>query len=85
MTGDTSVPVKDILLQLGITASYNAGWVVRTVENNSLAARSGVEVGDVVTALGKTTLASDTEFKGSFEASTIKIKRNGQEKELPLK
>jgi len=82
---NTSVPVRDMLSQLGIKAEYTGGWLVHRVAANSPAERSGVKPGDVVIALGDTTLNADSEFKGQFSASSIRVRRNGQELELGLK
>ena len=80
-----SVPVRDILSTLGITAEFSGGWVVRRVAANSQAEHSGVNTGDIVLALGDTTLNASTEFKGQFAAATMRIRRGGQEIKLALK
>ena len=82
---NTSVPVRDILSTLGITAEFSTGWVVRRVAANSQADHSGVKTGDIVMALGDTTLNVSTEFKGQFAAATMRIRRGGQEIKLALK
>jgi hypothetical protein len=82
---NNSVPVRDMLSQLGITADFNGGWVVRHVTANSPAERSGLKAGDIVIALGDIALNVNTEFKGQFSASQIRVRRNGQELELALK
>lgn len=83
--GNVSIPVREMLTQLGMESDFAGGWVVRHVTANSQAERSGIKPGDVVLALGHTVLNADTEFRGSFEASTIRIRRSGQELDLGLK
>ena len=80
-----AVPVRDILATLGITAEFTRGWIVRGVTANSQAEHSGVRTGDVVVALGDTTLNANTDFKGQFSASSIRVRRGGQELGLSLK
>ena len=80
-----SVPIREMLAQLGITAEFTDGWVVRRIVANSQAERSGLKPGDVLTALGDTALNNSTEFKGQFSASTIRIRRDGQDLQLVLR
>lgn len=80
-----NVSVTDALTQIGITADYEGGWKVRSVGENSLAGHSGVKAGDIVTALGKTELGSDTVFKNTTEASSISVRRDGSVLTLPIK
>lgn len=79
------VPAREMLLQLGMTAEFSGGWVVRRVAANSQAERSGVKAGDIVVALGDTALNGGTEFKGQFSASSMRVRRGGQELNLSLK
>jgi hypothetical protein len=79
------MPLRDIFTQLGITAQYSGGWVVRGVAANSQAERSGVKPGDIVVAIGDTPINANSEFRGQFAASTIRVSRNGKELELGLR
>jgi len=81
----TSLPIREVLSVIGISADYRNGWVVNSVTPNNKAERSGVKVGDVILSLGKTVLSANTEYKGKVEFDSIRIRRGGQEIDLALK
>src|SRR5262249_4540708 len=80
-----SLPAKEALSVLGITADYETGWNVRGVGENSLTGHAAVKERHVVIALGQTEPAPDTVFKSKFEASSIRVKRDGNMITLPVK
>ena len=81
----SSLPVHEVLSEIGIKAEYKGGWVVRSVISNSMASRSDIRIGDVIVSLDNTVLSANTVFKGRFGASSVRVRRNGQELELSLK
>lgn len=80
-----SLPAREVLMQIGISAEYDNGWTVRRVSPNSVSERSGIKVADVVIALGDHALAADTVFRGVVNAASIRINRNGTILVLELK
>src|SRR5262249_3531750 len=82
----SALPVQDILSDVvGVKADYKGGWVVRSIIPNGAASRSDIRVGDVIISLDKTVLSANTVFKGKGGATSVRVRRNGQELELALK
>ena len=81
-----SVPVEDIFgIVLGISAKYDNGWTVTSISANGGAMRSGIKVGDVITAINDRQLSSNTTYKGSGNLSTITVRRGGETLLIKLK
>ncbi|MEO8042351.1 MAG: PDZ domain-containing protein [Acidobacteriota bacterium] len=71
------VPVRNVLGILGITADFvSGGWKVRSVVENSVASRAGVQAADVVEAIDGQQMKSDSKLKGG--AKTFTIRRDGK-------
>ena len=69
----------------GITVEYKSEWIVKAVNKNSPAERSGVQVGDIITAINDDQVAADTKFHGSGTVKTLTVRRDGQSLTLKLK
>jgi len=77
--------VKDILETLGISADFSNGWKVSQVAANSMAARSGVQAGDVVIALGDNDISNKTKIENSGSVGNVRVRRSGKVVDIKLK
>lgn len=79
----TTISLNDALDMLGISADSKSQWRVTSVRENSPSAKSGVKVGDVVTALDGKDINGQAGFTNSGSISVITVKRDG--KLVPIK
>jgi hypothetical protein len=80
-----SIPVKDVLMMLGISAEFKDAWIIQSVSKNSSGERSGVKVGDLIDAIGDSRISADTNYRGGGRFTTIAVRRDGQSLVLKLK
>ena len=81
-----SIPVREVLEMLGVKAEFaGGGWAVRSTADNSIAARAGVKVKDVIEAINDQTLTEDTKLKGSFEGKSLRVRRDGKSMTISLR
>jgi hypothetical protein len=74
----TPITVEDILDNLGMSVTFEDGWRVKTLTENGVAQKSGVAVGDVITALDDRSIDSTTTFNGFGTFRSITVKREGK-------
>ena len=80
------IPAKDILTQLGITATYDGtGWKVSAVGADTLAEHSTVKTGDVIEAIDSQKLVEKTSFPNRFTGKRLRILRDGKSIQVDLK
>jgi len=92
VTGRSSlgISVMDINDAIAADTGIVSGAYVAAVDTNGGSAKAGVQEGDIITALGNTTIKSVSELslaKKNFKAgdtSTMTIYRNGEEMILPI-
>lgn len=77
---------ENILLQIGIKAEFDGAlWGVRSVMKNSLAERSGIQVGDQVEAIDDRQIDEKTVFTGRLNVNALRIRRSGRTLTIGLK
>jgi len=75
----TDVPVRNLLGILGISADFGkGGYEVRSVAENSMAARAGVKAKDIIKSIDGQTLKSDMTVKGDSGSKVFSILRDGK-------
>lgn len=80
------ISVSEILQTLGLKAKFvNGGWMVHSITGNSVAARSGVKVNDVVEALGDQTLGESSTLKDGFKGKALRVRREGKQITIEIK
>jgi len=80
-----SLTVKEVLSQLGIETIYTGEtWKVLSVQENSLAKRSGVKTGDAVKAIDDEKLTDKPLRSKTVEGKKITIVRGAQKLEISL-
>jgi membrane-associated protease RseP (regulator of RpoE activity) len=80
------VEVSQILKVLGIDAvSQSSGWRVRGVGQNSIAERSGLLAGDLITALDEKSVADRSVFENGFEVKRLTVSRQGRVLQIDLR
>jgi len=77
-----SMPIKDILNNLGMSVQFDNGGKVKTVTDNGPAQKTGIMVGDIITAIDDHDIDASTSFK-TFSARSVTVRRDG--KLVPLK
>lgn len=78
-----NVPLLNVLGILGITADFaNGGWKVRSVVENSVAARAGVRAADVIEAIDGQMIKGDSLVRG--DAKTFTVRRDGKQMNLSM-
>ena len=75
--------VQEVLSQIGIETAHETR-VVKTVRENSLAERSGVETGDIIEAIDGQTLTEKTFGNKTVEGKALTILRDGKKMEINL-
>ena len=80
----STISVSDLLDPLGLTVVYGTEFRVTAVRQNSVAARSGVRVGDTLVSLDDKQLRQGTAFSSSGSFSTITVRREGKLVSLKL-
>jgi hypothetical protein len=83
VTPAAPISVGQILDPLGIVVEFDNGWRVTAVRPQTVAARSGVRVGDTLISLGDRELKQETTFSNSGSFRTITVRRD--DKVMPLK
>lgn len=79
------IAIRDVLSQLGISFTPTAnGLRINSIAANSLAARSGLNAGDVIESLNGQRVLADTMLYGAFTARRIVVHRDGKTIELSL-
>jgi|GEM_PF-774546 len=77
--------VGDVLSPIGIkTVFENGEYRVTVVEDKSLAKKSGIATGDVVTAIDNHQLTQKSNFKGKIAADQLTVKRGVQTLKIKL-
>ncbi len=80
-----SLTAKDVLLQRGIEAVFeNESWKVKSVMQNSPAARSGVRVGDSVEAIDGEKLTNKLVQNKTIEGKKLRITRGTEKIEISV-
>lgn len=80
-----SLSAKEVLLQLGVEADFTGdGWKVSAVQENSLAKRSSVKVGDSVEAIDGEKLTDKPLQIKSTGGKKLTVVRGGQKMEIPI-
>jgi S1-C subfamily serine protease len=79
----TSIPLSEVLDMLGVAADAKGQWRVTAVRENSPSAKSGVKIGDVITALDDKDINTESAFLNSGSVKVITVRRDG--KLIPLK
>lgn len=80
-----SLTAREILLQLGIEASYgNEGWKVLSVQENSPAKRSDIKLGDSVEAIDGEKLTDKPLPTRTIEGRKLTVLRGGRSIEISL-
>lgn len=80
-----SITAEQILSQLGIeTVSKNKTREVKTIRQNSVAARSGVKVGDVIEQIGDETPMNKQTRSKTIQIKKITVLRGTEKIEIPL-
>ena len=72
-----SISVKTMLDGAGMSVEFENGWQVKSVTENGPAQKSGIRVGDVITALDGRGIDSTTYYKGTASFQTITVRRGG--------
>ena len=85
MDPNATIPVREMLSMIGVNADYAGSWKVTQVIANSSAARSGVQVGDIVVAMGEHDISNKTDFPGSGSIGSLRVKRGGKLVDIKLK
>lgn len=81
-----SLNAQEILLQLGIEASFSdASWKVKSVKQYSLAENSGVQIGDVVEAIDGEKLSDQPLRSKSIAGKKLTILRGAEKIEISLR
>lgn len=81
-----SFTAREILLQLGIETSNQDGRLkVNSVIKNSAAEKSGVKVGDIVTAIDGQKLSEKPLRKRSVQGKFLRVRRSEQELDITIK
>lgn len=82
----TSISVRDVLMQIGISVEADNGkLVVKSLTSNGLGKSSGIREGDVVIAIDNQNISPNTSFKNAIEAKTITVLRNNVRQTINLK
>lgn len=80
------INARDILMQLGINATYSeASWKIGVVTQNSIAERSGLKAGDVIEAINDQNLSEKTTLAMPFSGKNIRVRRDGKIMQIDLK
>jgi membrane-associated protease RseP (regulator of RpoE activity) len=80
-----SLTAKDVLLQHGIEAVFeNEGWKVKSVMQNSPAARSGIKVGDSIEAIDGEKLTGKPVQNKTIGGKKLSIARGAEKIEISL-
>lgn len=81
-----ALTAREVFSAIGVEAQYSgSSWTVGSVRPNSVGARSGLRPGDVVEAINEQTLSDKTSFPGKFNGRTLRVRRDGQALEMPLR
>jgi membrane-associated protease RseP (regulator of RpoE activity) len=84
--GGPGITPKDVLEQMGITASFTSDvWKVGAVQPNSMADKSGVKAGDIIEALNDQPLTKRTVLGRTFTGTSLRVRRDGHSIKLDLK
>jgi S1-C subfamily serine protease len=78
----TTIPMSAILDLLGISVETNDRWRVAKIRENGTAARTGIKVGDVITAFDDQDVNTKASFVNFGSISAITVRRDG--KLIPL-
>ena len=77
---------REVLSTIGVEAQFEGnGWKAGSVVKDSIAARSGIQAGDLIEAIDGEPLDNKKIFTGGFNAKTVKIVRNSKNLEINLK
>jgi Trypsin-like serine proteases, typically periplasmic, contain C-terminal PDZ domain len=79
----SSIPVGQVFDMLGISVETNDAWRVAKVRENGTADKSGVKVGDVITAFDDQDVNAKSDSVNFGSISKITVRRDG--KLIPLK
>jgi C-terminal processing protease CtpA/Prc len=74
----TTIPLDEVLDMLGVRANIKDQWRVTSVRENSPSAKSGVKVGDLITALDDKDINTRSDFINSGSVKMITVKRDGK-------
>ena len=86
VSNPTLFSVKEILSQIGITASFSGnGWRVQSVGQNSTAERSEIKLNDVIEAVDNIKILKEMILTNSLNVRKITVVRDGKRFEIELK
>ena len=81
-----SLPVRDVLSIMGITAAFENGkWTVRAVTANGLAEASGIRENDTIEAIDDEPLSGETVNVKTISGKTVTVTRNGGKSQIKLR
>ncbi|MEZ5307388.1 MAG: PDZ domain-containing protein [Pyrinomonadaceae bacterium] len=81
----TRFSATEVLLAIGVSAEWKgSGYLVKTVSENSLAARSGVKTGDLVLSIDGKAVKPGVMSVETADGKSLKIRRGGREMVLAL-
>ena len=71
------IPVKSMLDGAGMSVEFENGWQVKSVTENGMAQKSGIKIGDVITALDGRSIDSASVYRGTASFQTMTVRRGG--------
>ncbi|HKX83167.1 MAG TPA: hypothetical protein VJL58_03015, partial [Pyrinomonadaceae bacterium] len=76
---DRGINVSDILSSLGIAAAKETGgWKVTSIAEKSQAEKAGVQISDLVEAVGSHEVKGKDSLNGSVSADSVRVVRAGK-------